>query len=111
MIAKKEQLAPIPRVVTIVSALMVTKPIPWETVVNQDVVQAFGKWLVLVSILMNAKHLTNIIASQELLVSIPRVVTIASVLMVATRIQMENVLARVTKIFSWVSSGRHLCSI
>jgi len=89
MIAKREQLAPIPRVVTIASALMATKPIPMETVVNKYAQRVFGVLVKAVLILTNVVTLISMSVKMEPHVIITMVDIAVSVPTVLKPVQME----------------------
>ena len=97
IIAKRGQLALIPRVVTIASAPMVTKPIPMETVVNKYVQRVFGVLVIAVLILTNVVTLISMSVKMEPHVTITMVDIAVSVPTVLKRVQMEIVSVWVMK--------------
>ena len=125
------QRAPIPRVDTIASVRMVTKPISTKTVkvsgivlllfllevclwtisygvfkmmVNKHVRKVFGDSVTAVLILTNAVTLILMIVKMEVHATITMVDIAASVLMALKRIQMEIVLKQVMKVYASAES-------
>ena len=97
MIAKRGQLAPIPRVVTIASAPMATMPIPMETVINKYAQRVFGVLVIAALILTNVVTLILIGVKMEPHVTITTADIAVSVPTVLKRVQMEIVSAWVMK--------------
>ena len=65
IIAKRGQRAPIQKVVTIASVLMVRMPIPTETVVNKYAHRVSGALVIAVLILMNVVTLISMSVKME----------------------------------------------